>query len=169
VPDICDLILDDHERFRRSFADLDDLRRAGASADAFGRAWQSLADLLELHATAEEALFYPKLLRRGDDAEEETQDAISDHNDIRDAIRRAGGANVGGDDWWQAVLDARAANSDHLAEEERAALADFRVNAEGGLREELGDRWLRYRAEHAGARGLDLDDEDPDRYIAEHR
>lgn len=169
MPDICDLILDDHEHFRRSFADLDDLRRAGSDPEGFGRAWEPVADLLQVHAAAEEALFYPRLLHRGgDDAEDETEDAISDHNDIRDALRRAAEADTGSDEWWQAVIDARAANSEHMAEEEREGIADFRVHAEGDLRQQLGDQWLQYRADHAGGRGVDLTDKDPDRYVAEH-
>lgn len=32
--------------------------------------WEPLAALLEVHAAAEEAIFYPQLLRRGEDAED---------------------------------------------------------------------------------------------------
>ncbi|MGH9088219.1 MAG: hemerythrin domain-containing protein [Acidimicrobiales bacterium] len=168
MPDICDLILEGHETFRRHFAELDDLRAAGAGRDAFAREWKPVADLLEVHAASEEELFYPRLLPRGDDAEEETRDAIGDHNDIRDAVRRATEREVGSDEWWNAVLDAREQNSDHMAEEERGAIPDFRAHAEGSLREDLGVHWLRFQAEHAEARGIDLADKDPDRYVARH-
>src|SRR4051794_41409715 len=87
VPDICDLILDDHEIFRRRFAELDDERRSDVAVVC--ALWAPLAEHLERHANAEEDLFYPALLRRGADAEEETDDAIRDHNKIRDAVRRA--------------------------------------------------------------------------------
>jgi hypothetical protein len=45
-----------------------------------------LAILLEAHADAEEKLFSPRLLDVGKEGDEETDDAISDHNDIRDAV-----------------------------------------------------------------------------------
>ena len=38
--------------------------------------------------------------------EGEVEDAIKDHNKIRDAIGRADEAKVGSDEWWQAVTDA---------------------------------------------------------------
>ncbi len=168
MPDICDLILDDHERFRRRFAELDNRRRDGAEPDRLQALWQPLADLLETHASAEEDMFYPRLLERGDNAEEETEDAVSDHNDIREAVRRAAGQEPGSAPWWQAVLDAREENSDHMAEEEREALPDFRENVADGVRDELGDRWLAFRQEHAGARGLDLDQVDVEEYVDQH-
>ena len=168
MPDICDLILEDHQRFRRRFAELDELRAARADPDVLDRAWVPVAELLEVHAAAEEALFYPRLLPRGDDAHDETKDAITDHNDIRDAVRRAGGTSAGSDGWWAAVLDARAKNSDHMGEEERGAIPDFRQHADGQLREDLGARWVEFEARHAGARDVDTSDKDPDRYIARH-
>ena len=85
MPDITQLILDDHDTFRRQFAALDD----ADGPDALHAVWKPLADLLEVHAAAEETIFYPQLLRRGDDAEDETVDAIGDHNDIRDGVREA--------------------------------------------------------------------------------
>src|SRR3981081_1820459 len=94
-PDITGLILDEHGEFRRQFVALWD-RRPAADPDAISAAWQPLADLLECHASEEEEIFYPVLLKRGsDEAPEETEDAIRDHNDIRDAIRAAGGARPG--------------------------------------------------------------------------
>ncbi|HET9731310.1 MAG TPA: hemerythrin domain-containing protein [Acidimicrobiales bacterium] len=168
MPDICDLILDDHHTFRRRFAELDELRAAGAAPERLAPLWEPLSELLEVHAAAEEELFYPRLLKKGDNADEETEDAISDHNEIRDAVRRARGAEVGTDDWWKAVLDARHANSDHMAEEEREGVADFRVNAEPEVRDDLGGRWLSYKDRHAGGRDVDVTDKDPDAYIASH-
>lgn len=173
MPDVCDLILDDHEVFRRRFAELDELRAAGSDAAACSGVWTPVAALLEVHAAAEEELFYPRLLAEGeqsesDEAEEQTRDAVNDHNDIRDAIKRAHGAEAASDEWWQAVLDARAKNSDHIAEEERGALPNLRLNTSSEERRKLGERWVEFRAEHAMARGLDLSDKDTDRYLRRH-
>lgn len=161
MPDITALILDDHDRFRRKFAELDDL----SSAADLAAAWGPLADLLDVHAAAEEEVFYPQLIQRGADAEDETLDAVGDHNEIRDAVRDAGTHPPGSAQWHAAVRKARTANSEHMAEEEDDALADFRRHADPGLREELGRRFLEFKQEHANAQGLDTSDVDPEGYV----
>jgi len=168
VPDITRLILDEHERFRRGFADLDDLRdRRSVGPDELAAVWNPLAQRLEVHAVAEEDIFYPQLLRKGEDPEAETLDAIRDHNAIRDAVHDASRHPVGGEAWWEAVDRARLANDDHMAEEEREALADFRRNATSGLRESLGRRFAAFVAEHESTHGLDTSDKDPEGYVRE--
>lgn len=168
MPDIADLVLDEHETFRRRFAELDERRAADADGAELAGLWGPLADLLERHAAAEEELFYPRLLKSGENAEDETEDAISDHNDIRAAVARAADETPGSDAWWSAVLDARAANSDHMAEEEREAFPDFREHVAMDERERLGSEWLAFAERHAGARGLSLAEKDPDTYIEQH-
>lgn len=164
MADITSLILDDHDTMRRAFAELDEPEPdIGRLADR----WASLAQLLEVHAAAEEAVFYPRLLRRGAHGEDETEDAISDHNKIRDAIRAAEAEAAGSDGWWHAVHDARKENSDHMAEEERGALADFRQHADPSVRDGLGEAFLAFKRDRPDA-GSALADKDPDRYIAEH-
>ena len=85
MADIIELIYEDHDWFRRHFFYLDDARTE-AELTAI---WEPLALRLEIHADAEEQVFYPALLKRGHagDPEDETQDAISDHNAIRDAVK----------------------------------------------------------------------------------
>ncbi len=166
MPDICDLILDEHETFRRRFAELDEHRE---EPETLKRLWDPLAELLERHAAAEETIFYPELLARGQRAEDETDDAIDDHNDIRDAVRDAASTEPGSDAWWEAVSKAREENSDHMGEEERGALADFRAHAPEDVREEIGNRWVDYNQKHAGGRGVDSSDKDPEEYIEEHK
>ena len=93
---------------------------------------ERLATFLELHAAAEEEIFYPALLQVGLAAhrtagvEGETLDAIHDHNDIRDAVTEVTRHQVGTDEWFAAVGAANLANSDHMGEEEREGLTDFR-------------------------------------------
>ena len=163
MPDICDLILDDHETMRRRFAELDEQRQRDSGA--VQRVWEHLGELLDLHASAEETVFYPALLARGDRAKEETLDAIKDHNLIRDAVEAASAAAPDSAEWWQAVGEAREQNSDHMGEEERGALADFRTHADQELREQLGAEFVSYKAEHAGGR-LHPSDKDPEGYVA---
>ena len=165
MDDITALILDDHHAFRVGFARLDDAK----GAELQGAVWEPLALHLEIHAEAEEEILYPHLLKRGgDEADEETEDAIRDHNKIRDGIEEARANPVGSDGWWKGVWKTRTENSDHLREEEDEVLPDFRKHATLGLRAELGARWIAFYGEHPSGRGLEFRDKDPDRYIEEH-
>jgi hypothetical protein len=166
--DITDLILDEHGDFRRRFVDLWDLRHSGDTG-ALAAAWHPLANLLEVHASAEEEIFYPVLLKRGgDEAPEETNDAVGDHNELRDAIRAASGFETGSDPWWHAVLECRKANDEHLAEEERDVVPDFREHSDEALRSRLGAKWVAFHVEHRAARGISGKDIDPGEYIVEN-
>jgi hypothetical protein len=168
MPDVTRLIETDHETLRRHFADLDDAQASG-EVSAIGAAWKPLADLLDLHAECEEVVFYPTLLEVGHHAEDEADDAIDDHNKIRDAVRDASRCEVATDDWWEAVGRARTENSKHIAEEERQALPDFRLHADVARRDQVGRRWLEFRAARERPSNVDTDDKDADEYIAEHK
>ncbi len=165
------LILEDHDWFREQFAKLDELQgQTPVNRRALERVWRPLADKLDVHALIEERIFYPQLLKRGSaDAEGETLDAIGDHNDIRDGVRDANGAAVASDEWWAAVGRTRVANDDHMAEEEREGLADFRRHAPIGLREALGRQYREFMAEHPTTRGLPIVDRDPQEYVDEQQ
>jgi Hemerythrin HHE cation binding domain len=164
--DITTLIMDDHAWFRRQFVALDDLRAATpVDTDAVRAVWQPLADRLDVHALAEEKIFYPQLLQVGEDPEEETLDAIGDHNDIRDGAHDAARHPIATDAWWEAVARTREANDEHMAEEEREGIANFRATAPGGLRQTLGQRFAEFLDAHPTTRGLDTSDKDPDEYV----
>jgi hypothetical protein len=166
--DITDVILHQHGEQRRMFAMLDELPRD--DAEGLAAMWKRLEVLLETHAEAEEKYFYPVLLRVGkgeadaDDVEEEVEDAVKDHNDIRDGIRRAARHEVGSNEWWEAVVDCRVANSDHMAEEERQDLADFRRHADLQQRHDIAVAFLRYESMKA-ATGVPPKDKDPEEYV----
>jgi hypothetical protein len=167
MADITMLILADHNWFREQFARLDYLQaQTPVDARALERVWRPLADKLDVHAYIEEKIFYPQLLKRGlDDPEGETLDAIGDHNDIRDGVRDADDARVGSAEWWAAVGRAREANDEHMGEEEREGLSDFRRNAPAGLREALGRQFGDFMAEHPTTEGLEIVDRDPQTYV----
>jgi hypothetical protein len=167
--DITQLILDDHHEQRRLFAILEQIDRS--DTETLGAVWDRLAAFLELHAAAEEEIFYPALLRVGIGArrtgttEDETLDAIHDHNDIRDAVMSAPGHPVGSDEWFASVTAANLANSDHMAEEEREGLTDFRRLASLQLRHDLGVAFVAYEARHYA--GVPPVDKDPGEYVRE--
>jgi Hemerythrin HHE cation binding domain len=167
MADITKLILDDHNWFREQFARLDYLQsRPSAGSDALEKVWHPLADKLDVHAYIEEMIFYPQLLQRGeDDPEGETLDAIGDHNDIRDGVREANATETGTEEWWAAVGRTREANDEHMGEEEREGLSDFRRHAPVGLRDALGRQYSQFMAEHPTTRGLPIVDRDPQTYV----
>jgi hypothetical protein len=167
--DITQLILDDHHEQRRRFAILEQVDPADAGT--LSAVWTRLATFLEVHAAAEEEIFYPELLRTGQLAgrvgtsEEETRDAIGDHNEIRDTIAAVAGHEVGSDGWYAAVAAVNLANSDHMGEEEREGLTDFRRYAGLALRHQLAVAFVAFEARHfAGLRPVD---KDPEAYVRE--
>ena len=112
--------------------------------------WSRLAGLLELHAEAEEEICYPAVFGPGPDAAAQMQDAIADHDDIREAIAEARLHAVGSPAWWRAAATAVRAGRDHVAQEERGVLAAFGRRAAPELRTELGLQWAAFTAARAG-------------------
>jgi hypothetical protein len=167
--DITQLILDDHHEQRRLFAILEQVGRADTAT--LSAVWERLSTFLELHAAAEEEIFYPELLQVGvgagrtDSVEDETLDAIHDHNDIRDTIAAVAGHEVGSDEWYAAVAAVNLANSDHMAEEEREGLTDFRRLARLQLRHDLAVAFAAFEARHFA--GVPPVDKDPATYVRE--
>ncbi len=164
------MILDDHHEQRRLFAILEQIDPADTAA--LGAIWGRLAAFLEIHAEAEEQLFYPELLRVGkgaggkDDAEDETEHAIRDHNEIRDSVAAVAAHAVGSSAWYAALAAANKANGDHMAEEEREGLTDFRRHAALRRRHELAVAFAAFEATHfAGVKAVD---KDPKAYVDAH-
>ena len=167
--DITQLILDDHHEQRRLFAILEQIDRSDAGT--LSAVWTRLGSFLELHAAAEEAIFYPALLqvgiaaRRRAGVEEETLDAIGDHNEIRDAVAEVARHRAGSDGWYAAVAGANLANGDHMAEEEREGLTDFRRLAGLQQRHSLAVAFAAFEARNfAGVRPVD---KDPAAYVSQ--
>ena len=165
--DITQLILDDHAEQRRLFAILEQIDRGNTAV--LSAVWDRLGAFLELHAAAEEEIFYPELLQVGiaahrrDGVEDETLDAIKDHNEIRDAVAEVARHAVGTDEWFQAVAGANEANSDHMGEEEREGLTDFRRLASLQRRHELAVQFADFEARHYA--GVEPVDKDPETYV----
>ncbi|HEV7148088.1 MAG TPA: hemerythrin domain-containing protein [Pedococcus sp.] len=169
--DITELILRQHADQRSMFAALEEWPREDTAG--LGSLWRRLEIMLEVHALAEERFFYPELTRLGtgggdaDSVEGEVKDAIKDHNEIRDGIAKVAAAQVGSDDWYAAILEVNVANGDHMAEEERQDLTDFRQHATLDLRHRLAVDFLRFEAEH-WAGGVRAVDRDPDEFVREN-
>lgn len=168
--DITDVILNDHHDQRRMFAILEEMQ--GAAPADLAAVWGRLRILLEVHAKAEEDLFYPELLALGTgeggkaSPEDETTDAIHDHNEIRDALAEVEGHGPGSPEWWSAIAKVNEVNGDHMAEEEREGLTDFRRHAGLELRHHLAVAFYAFEAAHAG--GIDSHDVDPEQYVEQN-
>ena len=165
--DITQLILDDHHEQRRLFAVLEQIERT--DVPSLTAVWKHLAAVLETHAEAEERHFYPALLRVGKGAggkrssRSETTDAIKDHNEIRAAVRSVQKQRVGTKAWFGAVTAADKANGDHMAEEEREGLSDFRRHATLKRRHELAVAFVVFEALHVT--GVRPKDKSPTGYV----
>lgn len=169
--DICQLICDDHHEQRRRFAILDEIDRT--DVETLTAVWERLATFLEVHAASEEKHFYPALLHVGEGAGSkdspaaETRDAIGDHNDIRDAVAKVARHAVGSEAWYAAIGAARKANSDHMGEEERESLADFRRHASLEQRQHLAVAFATFEAKHFS--GVNAEDRNVGSYISSHQ
>ena len=169
--DITQLIADDHSEQRRLFALIDEI--SSGEAAALKSTWTRLRVLLDTHALAEERFFYPELLKigRGADHEspdEETRDAIKDHNEIRDTAAAVDREQVGSKEWFDAVAACNEANGDHMNEEERQGLTDFRQHVDLDLRHRLGVQFLQFESEHLTGDGVKPIDRDVDEYVLEN-
>ena len=111
--------------------------------------WEVLATRLDTNADAEETVFYAALLKKGKagDPEGETEDAIDDHNKIRDAVAEARKYRVGSKVWFDAARPGQDENGERLDEEEREAIPDFIKSATPELRYQLVMQWLLFYAE----------------------
>lgn len=169
--DITQLIAEDHADQRRLFALIDELEPD--DREALRAVWTRLCVLLDTHALAEERFFYPELLKIGRGAEDEsadaeTRDAIKDHNEIRDTAAKVDDQETGSPEWFAAVASANKANSDHMAEEERQGLTDFRQNADLSLRHRMGVQFLQFESEHLTGTGVKPVDRNVASYILEN-
>jgi len=167
--DITQLILDDHHEQRRLFAILDEIE--GSDKKTLEAIWGRLCAFLEVHAEAEERIFYPALLKVGQgaggkaDAEDETEHAIRDHNKLRSAVMAVSRYAVGSAEWFAAVAAANKENGDHMAEEEREGLTDFRRTADKETRHRLAIEFAAWEARHF--EGVKPVQKDPKAYIAQ--
>jgi Hemerythrin HHE cation binding domain len=167
--DITQLILDDHYEQRRLFAILEQV--GNTDTEVLTELWARLSTFLEIHAATEEKIFYPALLKAGlrsghaKDAEGETLDAIKDHNEIRDTIAEVALCEVGTPEWRQAVFAVNRANGDHMAEEEREGLTDFRQTASLEQRHGLAVEFIGFEAHNY--LGVLPVDRDPSTYVRE--
>ncbi len=143
------LVLGEHEVVRRSFTQIEALKDPAQLAER----WQKLADGLEVHASAEETIFYPELLQGVDHAQDDTEHAGHDHNQIRDAVRGVDSHPVGAASGGGVPAGARGDRRPPRGGGTEM-LPPFRDGIGADKRNELGLRWLEFHEQHDRANGL---------------
>ncbi len=168
--DITQLILDDHHEQRRLFSILEQISRTDTEVlrPPCGDGWRRSSSCTRRPRRSFSTRHccrwaWPR--GRASGVESETLDAIGDHNDIRDAIAEVARHEVGTDAWYAAVAAANLANSDHMAEEEREGLTDFRRLASLQRRHDLAVAFAAFEARHFA--GVTPHDRDPAEYVRE--
>jgi len=106
---------------------------------------------------------YPTLAYLG--GHPDSPDNLARQAAFRDAVAEAANHPVGSDSWYTAVAAANEANSDHMGEEEREGLTDFRRLASLQRRHELAVAFAAYEARNYG--GVTPVDVDPETYVRE--
>jgi hypothetical protein len=151
MADIIELILADHRRIRRLLGALEaGWSGTGSPAWRAGPVWRRLAEILVLHAEAEQEICYLALYGCGGEAAARLRDAIADDEDICAAVQEASLQAVASPAWWRAVTAVLRLSHGHMDEEEGTALACFARRAAPELRRELGQQWERFTAAQIG-------------------
>lgn len=147
------LIAADRRHILRLFRALDDVARADEPALARSRlsqVWARLADLLELHASAEEEICHPVLFGSGERVTAMLDAATADHDDIREVMREVALLDVGSVQWWRAVTAAERACTSHFFREEGGLLEEVCRCLEPGADSVLARQWAAFVAARRG-------------------
>lgn len=155
MTDIIDLVIEDHHTVERLFDKLQAATEANEQAALFAQ----VKEALERHASAEEAILYPRV-RTGPGAAEdhatlvaahpdedvaegqaEVKDAIEEHDEIRQSLHEVDEHEAGTELFTLAVAQLVATTKHHVGVEETELLPDFRANSEASEREALGARF----------------------------
>jgi len=87
------LVLGEHEVFRRSFTQIE----APGDPAQLAERWQNSPTASRCTPAPRRRSFYPELPQGVDHAQDDTEHAVHDHNQIRDAVRRVDAHPVGAD------------------------------------------------------------------------
>jgi hypothetical protein len=147
--DVIELIMAEHRRIRRLCEALDDAARwSGETGPAWvlTSVWQRLAILLDAHTRAEEEICYLPMFGSRLGTAALRQQAVADHDEIREAISEACLQPAGSRLWWGAVRAVLDTTAEHLDREENGPLADCLPRLTINQRRELGRQWSAFMA-----------------------
>jgi hemerythrin superfamily protein len=113
--DLWQFISNDHENvaelMRRT------LDTGADDASSRDKLFQQVRQALELHARTEEEVFYP-VLRQYDATSDMVDDAIEEHQEIKDLLEALSSGDKNGEAWTDQFKDLQELVEDHVAEEE---------------------------------------------------
>ncbi|MGH3246834.1 MAG: hemerythrin domain-containing protein [Trebonia sp.] len=145
--DIVELVMADHRRIRHLARAVDDAARYTAGPDwVLAVAWQRLAALLQVHTRAEEEVCYLPMFGSAGLTAGRMREAVSCHEDMRDAISEASLQCAGSPPWWCAVQAVLAASAEHLDHEEYVIQSSWMPRLTMSRRWELGRQWSAFAA-----------------------
>ncbi len=134
MTDIIDLVIQDHHTVAQLFDELEAATTGEDQARLFGRVKAEL----EAHASAEEAVLYPRVRKDASDGKEEVKDANEEHDQIRSSLAEVDEHEPGTELFKLAVAQLVATTKHHVGVEETELLPDFKTNSELSERQELG-------------------------------
>jgi hemerythrin superfamily protein len=148
MPDVVDLIMQDHRQVEELFEKLKSHpeQRAGLVP--------VLTTLLTAHSRAEEAEVYPAAAQAG--GEEEVEHSQEEHVEADQLLARLAQTDPASAEF-ESVLDELVdAVTHHVEEEESTVLPGMRERLSEDRRTQLGDAFLASRAEHLGEQPEDI-------------
>ena len=145
MADIIDLVLRDHHAVESLFEKL----QAAVGAEDQATLFAQTREALERHASAEEKVLYPRVRKEVPDGREEVEDAVGEHDQIRESLKEVEEHDAGTELFTLAVAQLVATTKHHVGVEEEELLPDFRENSEASEREDLGRRFEEAKAKAA--------------------
>ena len=142
MTDIIDLVLQDHRAVEKLFVEL----QAATGASDQSKLFVQIRDSLEGHASAEEKVLYPRVRKDIAEGNDESKDAIEEHDQIRESLKEVEEHEAGTELFMLAVAQLVATTKHHVGVEEAELLPDFRNNSEESEREALGLRFEEAKA-----------------------
>jgi hemerythrin superfamily protein len=148
MPDVVDLIIQDHREFQRMF---DQLRSDPSQRQALVPV---MSTLLFAHSRAEESEVYPRARAAG--GEEDVEHSQEEHLVADQLAERLTGMDPASDEFGDVLEELIEAVTHHLEEEEEDLLPHMREHMSAEDLADLGDRFLAIRAEHLGDQPDDM-------------
>lgn len=142
MPDVVELVLNEHARVRGLFREL---QAAKARPVRLGALWAQLSAILLAHFGAVEEVF--SLPLAGASPDHATMRELRDQGDeVKDVLAEGRLRTVGSSQWWLAVGALQAVTDRHISSMEAGLLPEFRRRTPEGARQQLGRQWSQFTA-----------------------
>ncbi|MGC4111122.1 MAG: hemerythrin domain-containing protein [Nocardioides sp.] len=148
MPDVVDLIIQDHRELQRMF---EVLKNEPSKRSALAPV---MSTLLFAHSRAEESEVYPAARDSGGD--EDVEHSQKEHLEADQLAEKVAGLDPESDEFGAALEELVHAVTHHLEEEEETVLPHMRERMDADQLQSLGERFLAARAEHLGEQPDDM-------------